>query len=169
MPHIVRPDAFAQYGFGRGHAQHWDAAILKRAVPFLDGEQVLIATANTHMVQGEVTGIVPDTLSSQYPHLQVVGEHNRMLVRVSDVREIVVLSGAGVAWQLSTKLHEESMAATAAVRKFIGSDWPAGAPYKGQRKFTVTPTWDGTKVAWGESFRDRAWLVAADGTVTVYA
>jgi hypothetical protein len=170
MPSIIHAGDFTEYDAATRAQGQWAPATLKRLAPFLEGCRVIVQTSDSgHCVTGEVTGIQESTTSSAYPHLAVRGGNgDTTLHRVSDLGPIVVLDdGASPKWEALYAMGEETRAALAAVRAFIGTDFPAGAPYKGPRRWTTTLTWAGVSVAWGESYRDRRWAVDTDGTVTV--
>lgn len=170
MPNMIHASDFAEFDAATRALGQWAPATLKRLVPFLVGRRVIVQTSDTgHAVTGEVTGIHESSRTSQYPHLAVRNDNgDTTLHRVSDLGPIVVLDdGASPKWDALYAMGEEARAALAAVRAFIGTDFPAGAPYKGQRRWITTITWSGVSVAWGESFRDRRWAVDNDGSVVV--
>lgn len=175
MPSIIRPTDYADHEAKTRTAGAWDPATLKRLIPLLAGQRVIVVTdqGNGHAVEGYITAIQDGTANSQYPHIAVGSTPDdslQRLHRVSDLGEVMILGQSNARWDLHTALSAETGAALRAVRQFIGADFPAGAPYKGQRRWITTVTWDGVRVAWGESIlRDRRWFVAADGTVTPYA
>lgn len=170
MPNIIRPTDFAQFENSTRTLGKWDPATLRRLVPLVVGQPVIVGISDTgHAVVGEIVAIHESTRNSQYPHLEIRDAHDSTLYAVSRIAEIIVLGESTAKWDLLSSLSDQTRAALSAVRQFIGADFPAGAPYKGARRFTTTVTWDAVRVAWGESFRDRRWHVTADGTVTPYA
>lgn len=170
MPNIIHAGDFAEFDAATRALGQWAPATLKRLVPFLKGCRVIVQTSDSgHCVAGEVTGIQEGTRTSSYPHLAVRSDNgDTTLHRVSDLGSIVVLDdGASPKWEALYAMGEETRKALADVRAFIGTDFPAGAPYKGQRRWITTITWSGVSVAWGESYRDRRWAVDNDGSVVV--
>lgn len=169
MPSIIHATDFAEFESTTRTLGVWDPATLVRLVPFLKGHPVIVQTSDSgHCVTGEITGIQQGTVNSQYPHLAIRSANgDTTLHRVSNLGSIVVLSDVvkSPKWDAQTAIRAEISAALADVRAFIGTDFPAGAPYKGARKWTTTLTWSGVSVAWGESFRDRRWYVDHDGAV----
>lgn len=169
MPNIIHAGDFAEFESTTRTLGKWDPATLVRLVPFLKGHPVIVQTSDSgHCVTGEITGIQQGTVNSQYPHIAVRNEHGTTLHRVSDLGSIIVTSDAvkSPKWDAHNAIRAEINAALTDVRTFIGTDFPAGAPYKGPRRWTTTLTWSGVSVAWGESFRDRRWYVDNDGAVT---
>lgn len=169
MPSIIRPSDFTEAT--SQHATLWNPAVLQRMIPFLAGQRVIVCTdrGNGHAMEGYIVGIQSGTRHSDDPHILISNAHDDTdgrLIGVHNLGEIVVLSNANVRWNTSTAIFNETTEALRLVKQFIGADFPAGAPYKGQRKWTVTVVWDGVQVAWGESYRDRRWMVR-DGHVTV--
>lgn len=173
MPSIIRPTDFARFESTTRTLGAWDPATLKRLVPLLQDVRVIAVTDTRtgHAVEGYVTGIRQGTRNSQYPHLAMAtqpGDREQRLHRVSDLGEIMLLDSSNARWTLDSLLSQETGNALKAVRQHIGTDFPAAAPYKGQRRWITSVTWEGVRVAWGESFRDPRWLVT-DGTVHDYA
>jgi hypothetical protein len=173
MPSIIRPTDYARFESKTRTLGAWNPATLKRLVPLLKGVRVIVVTDTRtgHAVEGYITGIRQSTLNSQYEHIAMAdqpGAREQRLHRVSDMGEIMLLDSSNARWTLDSLLSQETGAALKAVRQHIGTDFPAGAPYKGERRWITTVTWEGVRVAWGESFRDRRWLVT-DGTVHDYA
>lgn len=169
MPNMIHAADFAQFDAATRALGQWAPATLKRLVPFLKGHRVIVQTSDSgHCVTGEVTGIQESTTNSQYPHLAVRSDNgDTTLHRVSDLGPIVVLDDGAKSpkWEALHAMGEETRAALADVRAFIGTDFPVGAPYKGPRRWVTTITWSGVSVAWGESYRDRRWAVDNDGSV----
>lgn len=171
MPNLITANDFRE--FERDcNPDVWDAATMRRLVPFLDGADVIVVTVRETgtAVQGRITGIVPATHNSDYPHIALTDENgDTTLYRVSGLGPIMVLGdrGATARWQATNSMFQAQRAALRAVQQFIGSDFPAGAPYKGRRQWLTTLTWDGHLVRWGESPRDRSWQVDADGNASV--
>lgn len=174
MPSIIRPSDFDTATTTKQNTTEWSAAVLKRLVPFLDGVRVIVVTDRStgHAVEGYIVGLHEATALSDYPHIamgDVPGDTTKRLHRVSDLGEIIVLGESNARWNAATAIHDEIAEALKAVRQFIGTDFPAGAPYKGRRRWTSTLTWAGVRLAWGESYRDRRWFVDANRNVSVYA
>lgn len=176
MPSIIRPTDFREHEAAPRTSYAWDPATLKRLVPILAGQEVIVVTESGtgHAVQGYIVAIVEGTSRSQYPHIGIGDTPDATtyrLHRVDALGEIVVLSGySNARWDLHTLISQETGRALKAVRAHIGTDFPAGAPYKGPRRWTLTLTWDGVRAAWGQSvLRDRRWFVDAHGNVRDYA
>jgi len=174
MPSIIRPTDYSDHESSTRTLGAWDPATLKRLVPFLAGQRVIVVTdrGNGHAVEGYVVGIQEATARSDYPHIVMADTPDdslKRLHRVSDLGEIMLLTDSNARWSLHTAIHHETGAALKAVRQFLGTDFPPGAPYKGPRRWTTTLSWSGVRVGWGESYRDRRWFVDTKGNVREYA
>jgi hypothetical protein len=170
MPSIIRPTDFAQFESKTRTLGSWDPATLERLVPHLAGLDciVVVSDRSGHAVTGQVVGYKHSTHASNYPHLSIRDEHgNTTNYRVSNLGEIMVLGHTNPKWDMLKDLSNETGNALKAVREHLGGiDFPAEAPHKGKRAWTMYVTHHGVTVAWGESFRDPRWYVDHAGNVT---
>lgn len=171
MPAIITAADFTEFERDT-RPDTWDAASLRRLVPFLDGVDVIVVTHRDTgtAVRGRITGISSSSRTSDYPQLHVTSElGDTTLYRVSGLGPIMILDDGPAStakWQCTNAMHEERARGLRAVQQFIGTDFPAGAPYKGGRKWLLSLTWDGVLARWGTSTRDRSWKVDENGNAS---